>query len=740
MKLLEKMGYKKGGGLGKDGKGMSAPMQTQMRPVKMGMGYGDFKEAGQLNNPPKESKAESVDARDETPRASALTDRLDAEAREEKRKREANERAMWKRRDELRRARREYRTAEEVLAERERADRAAAENGGGVIAPPPMTVVDMRGGSARVVTDLSKLEKNASGLDAEELPFPELQHNLRLVVDLAEAEIQTADAKIRHEKDTRELLERERARLRENLEDATSAAASVAALLRDAEACEAAARNGTASFADLAESHARMAESHREAYAAHGLRDLALSHARPGLSRLIGEDWDPLVDPKPEVAKATRAWRACLTVPGPDRDARRVDAFAGSAGGPSDPIATLVSETVAHPIRAALVTRWNPVDPEPALRVLEAWDKTLPRAVVDDLHASAVLPKLRRAVDAWEPALVPATPAHVWLHPWLPRLGESLHSLWAPIRHKLGAALAEWHPSDDAALRLLEPWRRAFAPRDWDALLARAVAPKLEHALLAELVVDRDAGADAAALAESQKAAPLRWVLRWERSMPAKKMVGLLEACFFPKWHRVLHTWLAARPETEARDPVSPAPPDLERVTRWYLGWKSLFSEDLLAHERVRAQINVALDMMNQAAAGGGVAAPPDAADAARRAAKAARGAARAEARQGPGDQRAPSRESPAVREMDDDELRASMSLREVVEAFAISRDVRFAPKPGREAPSGLRVWSFGTVSVTIDAAKQIVRAHVDGRWAPVSLDQLLEMHEKKERAKSKTF
>ena len=86
MKLPEKMGYKKGGGLGKDGKGMSAPMQTQMRPVKMGMGYGDFKEAGQLNNPPKESKAESVDARDETPRASALTDRPDAEAREEKRK------------------------------------------------------------------------------------------------------------------------------------------------------------------------------------------------------------------------------------------------------------------------------------------------------------------------------------------------------------------------------------------------------------------------------------------------------------------------------------------------------------------------------------------------------------------------------------------------------------------------------------------------------------------------------
>jgi hypothetical protein len=74
-------------------------------------------------------------------------------------------------------------------------------------------------------------------------------------------------------------------------------------------------------------------------------------------------------------------------------------------------------------------------------------------------------------------------------------------------------------------------------------------------------------------------------------------MVGVLERGFFPHWHQALHAWLTDSNEAAC---------DLEQVTRWYLGWKRLFSEDLLAHEKIRAQINVALDMMNQASSGGG--------------------------------------------------------------------------------------------------------------------------------------
>lgn len=79
---------------------------------------------------------------------------------------------------------------------------------------------------------------------------------------------------------------------------------------------------------------------------------------------------------------------------------------------------------------------------------------------------------------------------------------------------------------------------------------------------------------------QTKQVAPLEVLLPFVATVDA----GFI---FVPFW-QVLCSWLSNSP-------------NYEEITKWYLGWKSMFSDQVLAHPSVKDKFNEALDIMNRA-------------------------------------------------------------------------------------------------------------------------------------------
>lgn len=100
-KLLSKMGWQEGKGLGKDGKGIAKPLEAKMRPKGVGMGFGDRREPQMMldGDQAKLKEREKTEAG------------LGAQGGEADVKKEAT---MWKRKNAEARVKRTFKTADEV--------------------------------------------------------------------------------------------------------------------------------------------------------------------------------------------------------------------------------------------------------------------------------------------------------------------------------------------------------------------------------------------------------------------------------------------------------------------------------------------------------------------------------------------------------------------------------------------------------------------------------------------------
>lgn len=642
MRLLEKMGYK-GGGLGKNEQGIVAPIEAKLRPKNMGMGFNDYQESKNL---PSLVEVQQPQVEEKQPLVQ----------KKEK---------LWKKQAQARAKKKEgIITPDELLAMKaEQASETVFQK-----------VVDMRGPQVRLLTSLDNLNAEEKARDSD-VPMPELQHNIRLIVDLAELDIQKIDRDLGNERETVIALQKEKETLQSEAARQKNQLDTMEEVLQTLERISDEHTSGRLTLESLARSFGDLKRRFPEDYKLCNLSCIACSYALPLLIRVF-QGWDPLQNPAHGMDMLT-LWRSLLL--GDEAS----DIFEDS----SSPYAQLVNEVVFPAVRIVGINTWQPRDPEPMLRFLESWEKLLPSSVLQSILDMVVMPKLSDAVNTWNPC-VETIPIHVWVHPWLPLLGQKLEILYQPIRLKLGSALRAWHPSDMSAYTILSPWKAVFDAASWEQLVVRSILPKLV-----------DVMQDFQVNPAKQSLVEFRWVMAWASAVPIHHMVTLLEVHFFSKWQQVLYHWLCSNP-------------NFQEVMSWYEGWKSEFPAEILANERIRLQLKVGLDMMNQAVEGLQVVQPGVRENISYLRAR--------EQRQF---------EAAATRAQQNSMMDGvpEMSLKEAVEFHAQQHGLLFKPKPGR-LHDGHQIYGFGSVSIIVDSLNQQIFAQVQDKWTLVSLDQLLEM------------
>ncbi|XP_030624450.1 tuftelin-interacting protein 11 [Chanos chanos] len=560
-KLLQKMGYVPGKGLGKNAQGIVNPIEAKVRKGKGAIGaYGNERTKQSLQDFPV----------------------VDSEEEEEKEFQ--RELGQWRREPGTgkKKPKYSYKTVEELKAHGKLSNKSMTTPAGELA---QVKVIDMTGREQKVYYSYSQMRQKHSvpeeaslSVTAKEqrssgFALPELEHNLKLLIELTEQDILQSVRRLQHERDTVVSLTHESDALEARLKDEDEALSRMEQVLEMVERLESGSGgeqgNSAMTLQECAGVFQRLQSEFYQEYKTLGLGDLAVSVVQPLLKEKL-RGWDPLKDCSYALEEVGQ-WRAILEtsqLPQSGPDVAHMD-----------PYHRLIWEVWVPALRST-VAQWQPRNMGPMVDCMECWAPILPHWILDHVLEQLIFPRLQREVENWNP-LTDTVPIHSWLHPWLPLLQGRLEPLYPPIRSKLAQALTRWHPSDASARLILQPWKDVFTAGAWEAFMVKNIVPKLALCL-GELVVNP----------HQQHLEPFHWVMDWEGMLSLSCMVGILDKNFFPKWLQVLCSWLSNSP-------------NYEEITKWYLGWKSMFSDTLLAHPLVKEKFNEALDIMNRAVSSG---------------------------------------------------------------------------------------------------------------------------------------